>query len=200
MVGCYECTTSSYCVTCMIGYQLNPSNAGCSKIPCLDSHCTLCTISTTCSQCDYLNSYYLTAGTCQLCNAAANMFINITDPTYPCLACTPANCQVCSSLTSCSVCMQANGYFANPGDSLCYLCSATISNCQTCSGYLICQVCSPPFVLNSTSAIPNGQCIPCPLLGCATCLDINTCQTCDYNASYGILPSLTCQLCDPSIQ
>lgn len=48
------------------------------------------------------------------------MFINLTDPTFPCLLCSIPNCITCFNLDKCNICDSANGYFLNPSDRLCY--------------------------------------------------------------------------------
>lgn len=87
-----------------------------------------------------------------------------------------------------------------PADKQCYLCSATVNSCQTCSDYFVCQTCIAPKVLNTSDTTSSGQCIPCPLTGCTTCLNITACQLCDFGNSYGILHDLTCYPCNASIQ
>ena len=62
----------------------------------------------------------------------------MSDPTYPCVICSPAYCTTCSAIDKCSICN--NGYVLYT-DFLCYPCSATISNCLTCSAYGKCQQC-----------------------------------------------------------
>jgi hypothetical protein len=188
-----SCPNSSYTL------DISGANPMC-IIGCTIPNCITCVPINACQQCNYLSSYYLLPnGTCALCNSA-NMFINTSDPTYPCTLCTLTGCTTCSSLTQCSVCNNGLQYFLNPTDNLCHLCSTTLSHCSTCSAYFVCQTCTSPYLLNSTDTTATGQCATCSLIGCLNCLTISLCQICDYPNNYGILLNQTCQFCNSSIQ
>jgi hypothetical protein len=135
---------------------------------------------------------------CSLCNGV-NMFINTTNPSYPCVLCSPTHCLNCLTINQCSVCDAANGYFLNPADQQCYLCTSTVVNCQTCSSYLKCQTCIAPYYINSTDTTSTGQCVSCPINGCLVCISGTQCQTCNTALSYILLPNSLCQYCDNSL-
>lgn len=95
---CNLCSSTTYCLDCILGYQ--PISGTCTKIPCTDTHCILCSSSPICVACDYMNSYYiLTNNTCDLCQNSSNMFINMSNTSYPCVACNkPIGCLQCLNL------------------------------------------------------------------------------------------------------
>jgi hypothetical protein len=188
----------------MNGYTLvtiSIGNVGCNKIVCTDIHCNLCSSPSICTQCDFANNYYLLLNsTCGFCDSSLNLFINMSDPNYPCIHCSPSNCQICSSLTQCSVCSTSpNNYIVNVYDDQCYLCLSVITNCQICQTYSQCQNCLSPYVLNATDVTNTGQCIVCPLIGCLQCINITNCLQCDSNNSYGITINQICEFCNASL-
>jgi hypothetical protein len=85
------------------------------------------------------------------------MFINTTDPSWPCISCTLSNCTTCFSLTQCSSCDTSNGYFLNVSDGLCYGCWIIIPNCITCISYDVCSVCN----YTDNYYFINGTCVQC---------------------------------------
>ena len=111
---------------------------------------------------------------CSQCNETANYFQNSSDNNL-CYACTPDNCIDCLNLTACSVCDTANGYVLN-------------------TSTLLCELCPPGVFPNTTS----NQCEPCAVDNCTTCVTLTTCQACDYNSSFYLLPDLSCGFCDPA--
>jgi hypothetical protein len=152
-----------------------------------------------CATCDYTNNYYLVNNTCQYCNSSNNMFINSSDPTYPCVPCNIAHCLTCLSLTQCSICDNANGYFLKKLDKQCYLCSSTVTNCMTCSAYGVCQTCNYAnnyYLYNSACILCNQvnkfinttdvtyPCVVCSPTNCITCSSINSCSSCDTANGY----------------
>jgi hypothetical protein len=91
ITNCQICTSLLACDTCDPGYQ--PVGSLCSQIVCADINCLICTTSLlgSCTSCNYTNNYYLSNGLCKLCNLL-NMFLNTSDPTYPCVLCTTSHC------------------------------------------------------------------------------------------------------------
>lgn len=129
---------------CNVNYMVNPVDKKCYLCSSTVANCVTCTSYGVCQICDYSNNYavVLPAGiSCALCNGV-NMFINMTDPLYPCVLCSPTHCINCLTINQCSVCDTTNGYFLNPADQQCYACSVTVPNCLTCSSFGVCQVCN----------------------------------------------------------
>ena len=171
--------------------MVNPADKLCYPCASTVANCVTCSSYGVCQTCDYTNNYYATNGgtVCSLCNGV-NMFINTTNPLYPCVLCSPTHCLNCLTINQCSVCDTTNGYFLNPADQQCYACSTTIPNCQTCSSYNICQTCNyaSNYYLNSAtvcnlcnSAVnmfidttdPTYPCVLCSPSNCATCASIS---------------------------
>ncbi len=129
----------------MIGYELDTvsiSNVKCKKIVCSDIHCNMCSSATVCTQCDYINKYYvLPDGTCGLCDSSINMFINASNLEYPCEMCIINNCLICSSLSTCQQCQSP--YVLNMTDTTltgqCIVCP--IIGCLTCINITHCSQC-----------------------------------------------------------
>lgn len=101
MYKCLACSSATACDTCKPGYT--PISGTCTRINCADPNCILCSGggATACTTCNHNSSYYLVTpgNTCAICNSTFNMYINTTDPTYPCVLCSPAHCTTCASLT-----------------------------------------------------------------------------------------------------
>lgn len=58
-----------------------------------------------CSSCDTTRGFFLFANnSCGLCDPSINYFMNLSDPTHPCLLCVVTHCVQCSNLTSCQTC------------------------------------------------------------------------------------------------
>jgi hypothetical protein len=98
---------------------MGAGNSTCPKIGCTDPNCNLCTSASVCIQCDYLNNYYVSGGNCLICNNGANMFINMTDTSYPCVSCGIVGCTTCVSLIKCMTCNNGGGYWLHPTTQLC---------------------------------------------------------------------------------
>ena len=129
------------------------------------------------------------------------MFINNTDPTFPCVLCSPTNCVSCSSISQCSVCDTANTYVLNSmSDNLCYLCSVTVTDCINCSSYGVCTTCNYAnnYYLSSPSNCslctglnmfinltdPSYPCTLCTLSNCITCTSLIQCGNCNRTIGY----------------
>lgn len=99
-------------------------------ITCADNHCLICYTNAKCVICDHFNNFALNTNgnSCSNCGGT-NMFIDTSDPTFPCVLCYPVNCLTCTGITTCSACDNTLQYFLDPSDSQCYLCSDTITFC-----------------------------------------------------------------------
>jgi hypothetical protein len=136
---------------------------------------------TQCKVCDYPNKYYLLPNsTCAFCDSTSNLFINLTDPTYPCTSCLPTNCLQCSSLTQCQKCNSPYVLNISASNPSAQCISCPIANCLTCINITHCQQCDyvNSFGINSNS----------------------TCDYCNNSLSYPMqsfvnVSSFMCQLC-----
>lgn len=117
---CTVCSPITACGSCYTGFYLNTTDNSCYPCTDIDPNCIRCAANGICTVCNYTLTYFLSGGLCALCSGT-NMFVNTSDPTYPCVLCTLSNCQTCASISTCQTC--ATGYILNTlGDNLCYLC------------------------------------------------------------------------------
>lgn len=205
-MGCTQCITDSICTQCnSITYFLKTG----------DTKCTLCSASTTLTNC-YICDF--SGASCQICMPNF-MLLGITSQ---CSACGLAidNCSSCNTTTclgcesgffliagGCASCTTIDlhcntciigfcnscvvGYYLSV---TCNLCSDAIPNCTACANPNACTACT-----NNTVVAWNGTAIVCRTCGqvmwqCLTCLNINVCLTCNYTTGYYLNP--VAHLCD----
>jgi hypothetical protein len=125
LLHCITCLSLTQCTVCdtVNQYFLNTTDHLCYSCVSTFPNCLTCSAYAVCQTCNYTAGYYLntTINACAICDSTANMYINTTDPTYPCVLCVLPNCVTCSSYSQCGTCTA--GYVSNTtGDGLCYLC------------------------------------------------------------------------------
>lgn len=191
----YEIAYTWFClasITCENGLQYYPAINDCER-PCEVTNCTVCSSSTSCSQCDkgfWINQL----SRCEPCSANC---LNCTN-SLQCLQCANRyfyNSKACVSCpVFCSSCTQAAcmvcdyGYY--PNGNLCTKCSATLSNCLACSSGTYCSKCPEMFYYN-----PQTQgCTACTIMkGCRTCGSASQCYSC--LPMFYINPQMVCKSC-----
>jgi proprotein convertase subtilisin/kexin type 5 len=188
MAQCLTCTSAKNCTSCNTGFFANITCINCtSKI----TNCTACKFNTTL--------------TCSSCNIGFTPNVNGT----ACVKapCNVSNCNLCgATILVCANC--TNGYYANASASQCISrcgdgikvdsedcddgnnidgdgCNAdcTIGNKNGCPAVIPIR---DPVTNSCTSICPDGYfpntavygCTICSIF-CLTCLDLNTCLSCD---------------------
>lgn len=150
-------------------------------------NCSVCN-SGGCSSCINL-SYFVGGGppTCQLCSTSIS------------------SCKECNSSTNCTSCM--SGFHTVLNNSECLSCASTITNCINCtrltnSSIVFCDACMPAtlFPLNNLTS-NSSTCVLCSLYltACFTCVNINTCTSCDNDTFAVSLFTKRCYPC-PSLR
>lgn len=171
--NCYNCTNSTACLQCDIGYRWNSlsSTSFLSNCTCAIANCTNCS-----------------AGTCLLCDQGYGLYAE----NNVCLPCLLENCEACSfeSKTftpSCDKCKD-NMMFSNGS---CRNCSSLIANCSLCRDANSCALCSQGFYLKKDSLC--GQCGDSNTTGCSVCSADFACSSCQ--TGYYLAEDMTCIAC-----
>jgi proprotein convertase subtilisin/kexin type 5 len=181
LVGCYTCTNTSACLTCLSPTNLlNVTSELCYLCGVSLPNCLNCSNDTTCTGC---NPYYGLNGTdCGLC---ATML---------------AGCELCTSSTNCTQCY--SGYYLDTG--ACLPCYNGVPNCAICSSSTICTYCYSDSYLGpgNTSCLCNSPKVSvsnlCAQVGCASAYRFGTttfCMACNTSQHFEYVNgSCTCQL------
>ena len=184
---CDSCSSSSSCLTCMVGYTLNSSQQ-CVKN--CEWPCATCTDPTSASSCtSCLAGYSLSEGSgvcnptttcdggvCYVCPIGAVLNEN------SCVNCTLSHCARCDP-TSPSTCFSCKtGFYLKTTTSegtTTSNCTECPTGCSTCSSLKNCLTCSSGYTLQSSLVSgASGTCAQC-VAPCATCTgNTQTCTSC----------------------
>lgn len=189
-VGAKTCVNPTNIIDCQSAYLKSSNSLFCT--PCT-SNCVTCpSTPSTCTVC--ATGYYVSSGSCRLCNVSnCATCVGVGSSVY-CSQCSegyyrvnntlcgscPLNCRVCSSSSICTTC-KTNYYIQGGGCSpvLTPIANCLVSSNQTTNSINKCTTCSPNFYLSSSSL----QCIPCSLT-CSACYGdhFGRCTACNNNS------------------
>lgn len=183
----YFLTAQSLCYDiCPIRYSQNTQYMECRACPTYD--CYTCGMDNKCLTCsDTVDFRYMNNSTMR-CLPLPGYFDNGVSKA---VACNPANCLTCTSLTVCVTC--ATGKFLTASET----CIGCIANCDTCTTAANCQVCSNLYTFSSPSCIPNCSIVP----HCTACSVISSALVCsDCSLGFQLYNNTCTPVCGDGIR
>ena len=184
--GCIEnCDTKN-------GMFISPSGNECGDC---EVNCKECSDQFTCTKCDEVNGFYLSAGDCLKCDIQNGKFIEKGVTPQTCRDCL-SGCKECSDSQACSVC-QPN-HIKSSDSKFCSLCDPVgnfvdkkanpvvcrpcLEGCQTCQDSASCSACKVTKFLDSAATPPVCRDCQAP---CLTCKETKeNCLSCRPNFKY----------------